>query len=397
MESTETHPGTRHCGAVVVGAGIAGAAAAAMLSAEAGIGDVVLVERESQAAQHASGRSASVLSETSGHIAVCALARLSRPFFERPPAGFADHPLLSPRGLMWVGESGDDDALDALATAGARIRPSVERLDAAGVRRHLPTFAPDAIAAGGVWEPDAMAIDTASVIAGFIRMLRRCGGELLVSSEAIAVEVLGDRQFEVRAGGARLRTAIVVNASGAWADEVARRAGIAQLGCTAYRRTAAIAATGADVSAWPLVMDIASRYYLEPEAGGVLVSPADETPSEPCDAQPDELDVALALERAAAASGLQLRSIRSAWAGLRTFAPDRAPVLGEEPGVPGFWWSVGQGGAGIKTAPAMGAVLAAMAVGADLPGDAAALGITVDTLSPARFRQRASAERSVGG
>lgn len=380
------HSAARHCGAVVVGAGIAGAAAAAMLAAEAGVVDVVLVERESQAAQHASGRSASVLSETSGHLAVCALARLSRPFFESPPAGFADHPLLSPRGLMWVGEEGDEPALDALAVSGARIRPSVERLDAAGVRRHLPTFAHGAIAAGGVWEPEAMAIDTASVIAGFVRMLRRAGGDLLVSSEAVAVEVLGHRDFEVRAGSHRLRTPIVVNAAGAWADEVARRAGIAPLGCTAFRRTAAIAATSSDVSSWPLVMDIASRYYLEPEAGGVLVSPADETASEPCDARPDELDVALALERAAAASGLPLRSVRSAWAGLRTFAPDRAPVLGEEPGVPGFWWSAGQGGAGIKTAPAMGSLLAAMASGAALPDGAAALGITVESLSPARLR-----------
>lgn len=376
----------RRVPAVVVGAGIAGVSAAAFLAQRLPDSGVVLVEQEPLPAQHASGRSASVLSETSGHVAVCALARLSRPFFEAPPVGFADHALLSPRGLMWVGERGDEAALDALAEVGASIRPSVRRVDAHEVARRLPTFAAQAIAAGGVYEPDAMAIDTATVIAGFARMLRDAGGELLVTAEAVRLEQQADGSWAVTAGGHRFRTPVVVNAAGAWVDEVARRAGIAPIGTTAMRRTAAIVPAPDSVNDWPLIMDIAGRYYCEPEAGGLLVSPADESPSGPCDAQPDELDVALALERVRDASGLPLRSVRSAWAGLRTFAPDRAPVLGEDPTAPGFWWSAGQGGAGIKTSPAMGQLLALMVTGGALPDDAVALGLTPTALSPARFR-----------
>lgn len=372
--------------AVVVGAGIAGASAAAFLARAFPDGRVVLVEQESLPAQHASGRSASVLSETSGHVAVCALARLSRRFFESPPSGFADHSLLSPRGLMWVGERGDEDVLDRLAEVGASIRPSVRRVDADEVAGRLPGFRPEAIAAGGVFEPDAMAIDTASVMAGFVRMLRDARGELLVTAEAVHLDRGADGTWSVSAGEHRLRTPVVVNAAGAWVDEVARRAGVAPIGTQALRRTAAIVPAPDSVASWPLVMDIAGRYYCEPEAGGLLVSPADETPSDPCDARPDELDVAIALERVRDAAGLPLRAVRSAWAGLRTFAPDRAPVLGEDPTAPGFWWSAGQGGAGIKTSPAMGRLLALMVTGRALPDEALSLGLTMDDLSPARFR-----------
>jgi len=140
------------------------------------------------------------------------------------------------------------------------------------------------------------------------------------------------------------------------------------------------------VAAWPLVMDVAGRYYCEPETGGLLISPADETPLEPCDAQPEELDVALALERVREASGLPLRSVRRAWAGLRTFAPDRVPVLGEDPAAPGFWWLAGQGGAGIKTAPAMARLLALAMDERPFPPDAVELGVTEQALGPTRFR-----------
>lgn len=368
---------------VVIGAGIAGASAAAFLAD--GRRQVVLVEQEATAAHHASGRSASVLSETSGHRAVCALARLSRRFFEAPPPGFADHDLLAPRGLLWVGERGDEQLLDDLAITGASIRPSVRRLDSREVATRLPSFQTEAIAAGGVCEPDAMAIDTAAVIAGYLRMLRAVGGSTLVSSEAVRCEPHG-RTWTVVAGDHRLRTRVVVNAAGAWVDEVARRSGIAPLGVRALRRTAAIVPAPAEVADWPLVMDIAGRYYCEPEPGGLLVSPADETESDPCDAQPDELDVALALDRVREATGLPLRSVRSAWAGLRTFAPDRAPVLGEEPTAPGFWWCAGQGGAGIKTSPAMGQLLARLVDDLPLSAEASDLGLTAASLSPARLR-----------
>ena len=372
---------------VVIGAGIAGAAAAAALAERRpGQGRVVLVEREFLPAQHASGRSASVLSETSGHPTVCALARLSRPFFEQPPTGFTEHPLLSPRGLLWVGESGDESALDELAARGRVVRGSVRRLDRKATAELLPTFIDTAIAAGGVYEPDAMAIDTAAVIQCYLTYLRRHGGEVKVSHEAVELARTPGGGWNVRAGNTTLQAEHVVNAAGAWADTVAERAGLAPIGMTALRRTAAIAPTDHDLRAWPLVMDIAGRYYCEPEAGGLLISPADETPDTPCDAQAEDLDVAIALERVANASGLPLRSIRRAWAGLRTFAPDRVPVLGEDPAAPGLWWLAGQGGAGIKTAPAMATLLASLMHGEEFDDETIALGITPDRLSPARFR-----------
>lgn len=367
--------------AVVVGAGIAGVAAAAELAATR---SVVLIERESLPAQHASGRSASVLNETVGHPVVCALAHLSRPFFESPPGGFAEHPLVSPRGLLWVGAAGDEAALDAIAERAAVVAPTARRLDPAGVAELLPGFRPDAVAAGGFFEPDAKAIDTAAVIDGYLRRFRAHGGRVATGAEALALERRDDGWHVTTPAGAWW-TPVVVNAAGAWVDVVAARAGLAPLGMQPLRRTAAITPAPDAVASWPLVMDVAGRYYCEPEPGGLLISPADETPSDPVDAQPEELDVALALDLVRDATGLPLRSIRRAWAGLRTFAPDRVPVLGEDPRAEGFVWLAGQGGAGIKTAPAMARLLAIVVDGAAIPAEAAALGVTLDTLSPTRL------------
>ncbi|MFM8267095.1 MAG: NAD(P)/FAD-dependent oxidoreductase [Ilumatobacteraceae bacterium] len=382
---------THTADAVVVGAGIAGLGAAAALAADR---SVVVVEQESTTAYHASGRSAATLSETSGHPLVCAFARLSRDLFERPPEGFADHPLLGPRGLLWIGEPGDETSLDEMAVNGQRVAPSVRRIDASQTRSLLPTFSEHVTAAGAVHEPDARTIDAAAVLQGFIRLLRRGGGSVHTSSEAIVVEPIdhadqNDREavrWRVMAGDLRIECRDVVDAAGAWGDVVAVRAGVRPLGLRPLRRTAAIARSPVEVAGWPLVMDIRGRYYCEPEQGGLLISPADEQMSEPCDARADEIDVALAIERVSSASGLDLRSIVRAWAGLRTFAPDRAPVVGEDPDAAGFWWLVGQGGAGIKTAPAMAAMLARLVRGEGATADEAALGVTVDAVSPRRLR-----------
>ena len=367
---------------VVVGAGIAGVSAAAELSSTR---RVVLLEQEQMPAMHASGRSASVLSETSGHPVVCGLARLSRPFFEGPPEGFAEHPLLSSRGLVWVGEAGDARLLDELAERASTVAPTARRLTPAATRELLPSFADAAIAGGAVHEPDAMAIDTAALIAGYLRTLRRNGGELMTGAEVVRIDRGSDPAWIVETTHAVLRANHVVDAAGGWADVVAIRAGVMPIGLVAMRRTAAVTPAPDTVAGWPLVMDVAGRYYCEPETGGLLISPADETPLDPCDVQPDELDVAIALERVRDATGLPLRSIRRAWAGLRTFTPDRAPALGADPGAPGFWWLAGQGGAGIKTAPAMAQLLTAAIDGRPFPPEAEALGVTPAALSPARF------------
>lgn len=372
--------------AVVIGAGIAGASAAWALSEH---GSVALVEQAGAPGYHATGRSASVLSETSGHRVVCALAAASRPFFESPPEGFAEHPLLSPRGLLWVGEASDSDTLDALAANGAAINPSVHRLNPEQTSELLPHFRPFAIAGGSTFEPDAMSIDTDALLQGFLRGLRERGGHLFTTTEAIDLRRVDSgapgHRWEVECGSNTFASNIVVNAAGAWGDVIAKRAGIPAIGLEPRRRTACIAALDTVDPHWPLVMDAAGRYYAEPESGGLLISPADESPSEPCDAQAEELDVAIALDRLQEATNLPLRSVRRAWAGLRTFSPDGAPVVGEEPSAPGFWWLVGQAGAGIKTAPAMAGLIAALIQGAAIPTDFSTR-CSVADVSPLRFR-----------
>ncbi|MGH9134060.1 MAG: NAD(P)/FAD-dependent oxidoreductase, partial [Ilumatobacteraceae bacterium] len=188
------------------------------------------------------------------------------------------------------------------------------------------------------------------------------GSAVLTTSEAVT-SVRSGSSWITTAGARRLTSTHVVDAAGAWGDVVAERCGVVAIGLRPLRRTAAIVPAPDWVRSWPLVMDVAGRFYVEPEAGGLLVSPADETDSEPCDARPEEIDVALALDELAAATEVPVRTVRRAWAGLRTFAPDRVPVLGEDPSAPGFWWLVGQGGAGIKTAPAMAALLASQMLG----------------------------------
>jgi D-arginine dehydrogenase len=365
---------------VVIGAGIAGAAAAYRLAAES---DVVLVETEPQPGVHATGRSAAVLSETSGSTAACALAMASRPFFEDPPDDALDATVLSARGLLWVADEPSLPLLDDLAGVATAIGVATERLPGASATRLVPVLRSEWLA-GAVHEPDAMSIDVARLLAGFLRGLRSRGGQVRLASPALRLEPDG-RGWRVHLPDGTLTADVVVNAGGAWADEIAHRAGVPPLGLQPMLRTAfTFPVEGAE--RWPLVMDVASRFYFEPEGPGLLASPAEETASAPCDARADELAIAMAVDALAEATTLQVRGVRSAWAGLRTFAPDRVPVVGEEPEHPGFFWLAGQGGAGIKTAPAMADVLAALVGDAPYPPTLTHLGVDAATLAPARFR-----------
>ncbi|MGH9214214.1 MAG: NAD(P)/FAD-dependent oxidoreductase, partial [Acidimicrobiales bacterium] len=322
--------GYRVVDAVVVGGGIAGASVAWALAVRGA--SVVLVEQEAQTGHHATGRSAALLNETVGHPVVGALARASRPFLAEPPPGFVDHPLLAPRGLLWVGE--DTAALDAVAkeaTAGA-----VERLDATAAAALVPELRATWAAAGGVHEAEARSVDVAALLQAYVRGVRSRGGDVATAHEAVRLSPLIGGGWRVEAAGATLVGRTVVDAAGAWGDVVAGRAGVMPLGLTPLRRTACIVPVpdGHDVRGWPLIMDVAGGFYAEPEPGGLLVSPGDETPVEPGDARPDELDVALGLDRLREATTLPVRAVRRAWAGLRTFASDRAPVAGFDPDAP---------------------------------------------------------------
>jgi D-arginine dehydrogenase len=375
---------------VVVGAGIAGASAAWAL-AQVGA-RVHVVEQEAQAGHHATGRSAALLNETVGHPVVGALARASGDFVTDPPEGFADHPLVAPRGLLWVGEGRDGvAALDALA--GAAPAGAGRRIGPATTASLVPALREDWVAAGGVHEPGARSVDVAALLQAYLRGIRRAGGSVEVGVRVVGLERSQGAGWRVHlAGGTRgsagsVACRTVVDAAGAWGDVVAEGAGVAPLGLVPLRRTACIVPLpdGTDVSAWPLVMDVAGGFYAEPEAGGLLVSPADEEPCPPCDARPDELDVALALDRLRAATTLPVRAVRRAWAGLRTFARDRVPVAGFDVDAEGFYWLVGQGGAGIKTAPALAALAAADITGEATPAAPLAPDVAA-AVRPARLR-----------
>jgi len=368
----------------IIGAGIAGASVAGELAGDA---RVLLVEREAQPGYHATGRSAAMYIETYGNRTVRGLIRASRAFFHTPPAGFCDHPLLAPRGGLVIGRADQQDALDARWRESVTLTPTIARHDASFALARVPVLRPEHVA-GCVWEPDAMDIDVHALHQGYLRRLRERGGRLITDAGLEGLAWRGDHwRIETRAG--LFDAAVVVNAAGAWADEIAELAGAARLGLEARRRTVVLFDPPAETapSGWPFVIDMDESFYFKPEAGKILASPADEAPVLPCDVQPEEMDVAVALDRIARATTLAPRRPDHKWAGLRSFAPDEIPVVGFDPEVGGFFWLAGQGGSGIQSAPALARIAAAFVQKGAMPADIADIGVARAALDPARFRR----------
>ena len=367
----------------VIGGGIAGASAAAHLAGE---GPLVLLEREDQPGYHTSGRSAALFSETYGNAVVRALSVASRSFLEAPPEGFAEHPVLTPRGALHAGTADDEAELDALYRDAHGLVPSVRRLGAAEVLSLCPVLRPD-WAVGGVLEPDARDIDTHGLLSGYLRLLRHRGGRIATGFEVDRIE-RGGAGWRIGSRDRVVEARTVVNAAGAWADAVARLAGLSPAGIVPKRRTAFLFEPPPDVPhrAWPLVVSAREDFYFKPDAGMILGSLADETPSEPTDAQPEEIDIATAVDRIETATDLRIRRISRAWAGLRCFARDKTPVVGFDPEVDGFLWLAGQGGYGFQTAPALAWCAASLVRTGSLPPGIEDMGVTADALSPERFR-----------
>lgn len=365
---------------IVIGAGIAGAGIAAHLAQTQ---RVVVLEREVQPGYHTTGRSAAVFAECYGGDTVRRLSRGSRPFFERPPAGFAEHPLLVPRGFLFIAREDQREALQALASQ-PDLRDGAHLLSAGEACARMPLLRRDYVAAAFLDE-SASDIDVHALLRGYIAMLRRSGGQLCGGAGATAIERRQGRWRVTTAPGV-FEAPLLVNAAGAWADEIAALAGVAPIGLQPLRRTAALVEMPAveGMSGWPLTIDVDESFYFKPDAGCLLISPGDETPSPPCDAMPDELDLAIAVERIERATTLDVKRVRSRWAGLRSFVADRSPVAGFSPGAPGFFWLAGQGGYGIQTAPALSRAAAALVLGNDLPRDLVELGLHRDALAPGR-------------
>ena len=370
----------------IIGAGIAGASVAWSLAQRAPGLKVVLVEGESQPGYHTTGRSAAFWVESYGGPGIVPLTRAGRPFFDAPPAGFlapgSRTPLLTPRPGLFIAPPDDSEFADA--NGRGALETMAAEFDAGGV----PYVVMDAaMLAGtpaavmlrpewrqrGLWQDGGCDIDVAALHQGFLR-----GAEVARDARvtAIARESAG---WRLETGAGPISARIIVNAAGAWGDEIAAMAGVRPLGLAPLRRSMAVLVTDPPPPAdLPVVLDAAGRFYFKPDSGRLWLSPHDETPDVPHDVRPDDMDIAVVIDRFEQASPATVKRLESSWAGLRTFAPDRLPVFGFDAAVPDFFWCVGQGGVGIQTAPAAGALCAALLMGETPLIDAT-------PYSPARF------------
>ncbi|MCW3474260.1 NAD(P)/FAD-dependent oxidoreductase [Limobrevibacterium gyesilva] len=360
---------------VVIGAGIAGATAAAHLAENH---RVALIEAEEAAGYHTTGRSAALWIQNYGPPDVRAMSALSRSFFETPPPGFTDTPLMSRRPVVTLAPADQEPALRQMLAEGQGMR----EIPLAELRAMVPALRPDYAVAATI-EDDAFDMDVAALLQGFLRQLRARDGVLALRSRAGRIERRGGMWHVEVTGGAAFTAPVVVDAAGAWGDEVAALAGARPLGLVPKRRTAVIVDPAPwQVADWPMLSDAGSTWYARAEARTkLLVSPADETDTYPHDARPDELDVAIAVDRMQQALDIEVRRIEHSWAGLRTFTPDRSLAIGWDREVEGFFWSVGQGGYGIQTSPAQGRLVADLVGGRD-PGAARSF---LNLVDPKRF------------
>lgn len=372
---------------IVLGAGIAGASLAWRL---AGQRSVALVERESQPGYHATGRSAAMFMESYGPPMVRALTRASRTFYEQPPPGFATERLMQPRGALYLATHGQKAQLARTHTELAASCPDLSVLDGAATLDRVPCLRPEVVH-GALYDPGAQDIDVHSLHQGFLRGFRRqagSDGELRTSATLMQACHDGQRWTLQFGDGQTLRARTVVNAAGAWADELATLFGARPIGLVPHRRSAFTfkAPENLDASGWPAVVGVNEDYYFKPDAGQLLGSPANADPTVPHDVVPEELDIALGIHQIESVSTLSIRRPTSTWAGLRSFVGDGELVIGPDDACPGFFWLAAQGGYGIQSAAGASALANALLTGAALPEELRQHGVEPRALSPARLR-----------
>ncbi len=361
--------------AIVVGAGIAGATVAAHLSADR---RVALIEAEEAAGYHSTGRSAAIWIQNYGPPDVRTLTGLSRQFFEHPPDGFTDTPILAQRPVVFLAPPEQRDHLSRMLAEGTGLREA----SLAEVTALVPALRPGYAAQAAI-EDDAFDMDVAALHQGFLRLVRTRDGVLALRSRTGRIERRAGLWHVQTSGGDTFTAPVVVNAAGAWGDHVAEQAGVAPLGLVPKRRTGVVIdPVPWQVTRWPMVQDAEHTWYIRTEARTkLMVSPADETDMHAHDVAPDELDVAIAVDRMQQALDIEVRRIEHSWAGLRTFTPDRSLAFGWSGEDEGFFWCVGQGGYGIQTSPAAGKLVADVIAGRD-PGPA---GVILSAIDPRRF------------
>jgi D-arginine dehydrogenase len=364
---------------IVIGAGMAGASAAWGL---ARLGRTVLLERESQPGYHSTGRSAALFTEGYGNAAMRALTRAGRSFFEAPPAEFTSAPFLTRRGVLTFSPPEHEAAFSKEYADLAAKLPKTKILTPARAREKFPLLKVDRNPLA-FFEPDAVDLDVHAIHQGFLRGFKASGGVLHTYSEVTGIA--SGWEIEV-SDGRKWRAPVLVNAAGAWVDVIAEIAGVKKIGLVPKRRTAILfePPAGHHLEPWPMANDMAETVYVKPDAGKLLASPADETPSEPTDAQPEELDVAIVIDRMETEFDVTVGRPSHRWAGLRSFVKDKTIVAGFAPGAPGFFFVGGQGGYGIQTSAAMAGVVSGLIRDDTLPDFVASEGVTKEDLSPNR-------------
>lgn len=367
----------------IIGGGMAGASVAYHLAPHA---QVTLLEREPHPAYHSSGRSAALFAPTYGSSLTQRLTLAGQPFLAGPSQGFASAPLLRERRFLLLGREAQLAERDQYERVSRDVGLRTERLSPAEARRVLPALRPEACD-WALLDPAAWDIDVDALLQGFLRGARAHGAQVMTNSAVTGLDRTG-AAWRIRMPEREVRADVIVNAAGAWADEIAALAGLAPLKLVPHRRTAFIfdPPESMTVADWPMVADAASQYYFKPDARRLLGSLAEEVPAPAGDAQPEDLDVAIAVDRIEQVIDFPILRVRRSWAGLRVFSPDRDPVSGPELGVPGFYWHAGLGGYGIETSPALGAFAAAKILGHALPGALTERGIGAAELAPQRLR-----------
>ena len=368
---------------IIIGGGIAGASTGFWLSQH---GKVLVLERESHPAYHSTGRSAALYTAAYGTPQVRALTLASRAFFDQPPAGFCEHPLLTPRGEMTVDFNGDPAELDSQYLSAKATVAQVQRLTVDEACARLPILRREKVH-GAIYDPTACDIDTDALHQGYLRGIRRNHGEVHTDCQVLGLERDANNVWQVQTNGQTFSAPVIINAAGAWADKIGALAGARSLGLQPKRRAAFIFAgpEGVDIHQWPMLVSLDESFYMKPDAGMFLGSPANADPVEPHDVQPEELDIAMGIYQIEEATTLTIRRPTRTWAGLRSFVADGDLLSGFDAQVPGLFWVAAQGGYGIQTSPAMGQASAALVRGLPLPEQLRQFGLSSNMLAPARL------------
>jgi D-arginine dehydrogenase len=363
---------------IVIGGGISGVSAAAELAADA---RVTILEMEPQAGYHATGRSAAYFAASYGKKVIREITACCEGFLREPPEGFCESELFRPRDCMYFGR---EDQAEKLLEMQAD-NPRLQFVDARTVCERVPVLSPGYVY-GAMWDSRGGDLDVDAMLQAFLKQFRHRGGQWMANHCVSGLERKAGL-WRVTAGGQTFEAPVVVNAAGAWVERIAALAGLESLGIKPLRRTAFTISVpeGVDTRNWPEMMDVDEEFYFKPDAGQILISPADETPSEPCDAQPEDLDVATGVYRFEQATGLDIRRVNHSWAGLRTFAPDRILVAGFDPRSEGFFWLAGQGGYGVMCSPAMARLTRYLVTGAEPEGDFKTMKTHVGDVAPDRL------------